>query len=53
MRSYRQFTKEQRYQVYALKKVGLKQSKIALLIGVDKRAISRKYRRNSALWGRP
>ena len=39
---------EQRYQIYALKKAGLKQ---AVIIGVDKATISRELKRNSGLQG--
>ena len=51
MRGYTQLTQEQRYQIYALKKAGLNQAEIAVIIGVDKSTISRELRRNSGLRG--
>jgi IS30 family transposase len=44
--SYRQLTREQRYQIYALLKAGHKQSQIALIIACHKSTISRELRRN-------
>jgi transposase, IS30 family len=44
--SYRQLAREQRYQIYALKKAGHNQSRIAVLIGCHKSTISRELRRN-------
>lgn len=46
MRTYTQLTQEQRYQIYALLKMGHRQSDIAQVIGVDKSTISREVRRN-------
>jgi IS30 family transposase len=46
MRSYTQLTREQRYQIYALKKVNHSQSSIAKLLGVHKSTISRELKRN-------
>ena len=46
MRCYTQLTQEQRYQIYALKKTGHLQSKIAEFIGVHKSTISRELGRN-------
>ena len=46
MRTYTQLTQEQRYQIYALLKMGHCQSDIAKVIGVDKSTISREVRRN-------
>jgi IS30 family transposase len=46
MRKYTQLTQEQRYHIYALKKTGMMQSKIAEEVGVDKSTISRELRRN-------
>ncbi len=46
MRTYTQLTQEQRYQIYALLKMGHCQSDIAQVIGVDKSTISREVRRN-------
>ncbi|HLE63822.1 MAG TPA: IS30 family transposase [Pyrinomonadaceae bacterium] len=44
--SYLQLAREQRYQIYALKKAGHNQSHIAVLIGCHKSTISRELRRN-------
>ncbi len=44
--SYKQLAREQRYQIYALKKAGLNQSRIAVLIKCHKSTISRELRRN-------
>jgi len=46
MKRYSQLTREQRYQIYALKKAGLSQSRIAALLDVHKSTISRELRRN-------
>jgi len=46
MRRYTQLAREQRYQIYALKKAGHSQSKIAELLGVHKATISRELKRN-------
>lgn len=46
MRCYSQLTREQRYQIYALKKAGLSQTRIADLLEVHKSTISRELRRN-------
>ena len=46
MRRYTQLTREQRYQIYALKKAGHSQSKVAKLLGVHKSTVSRELRRN-------
>ena len=46
MRRYTQLTREQRYQIYALKKAGLSQTRIADLLDVHKSTISRELRRN-------
>jgi IS30 family transposase len=46
MRTYKQLTQEQRYQIYALKKMGHYQTEIAKCIGVDKSTISRELQRN-------
>lgn len=51
MSYYTQLTREQRYQIYALMKAGLIQSKIAQVIGVHKSTISREMRRNRGLRG--
>lgn len=44
--SYLQLAREQRYQIYALKKAGHNQSHIAVFIGCHKSTISRELRRN-------
>jgi len=46
MRHYTQLTREQRYQIYALKKAGHSQSEIAKLLGVHKSTINRELNRN-------
>lgn len=46
MRRYTQLTQEQRYQIYALKKIGKTQSEIAKMVNVHKSTISRELRRN-------
>ena len=46
MRSYKQLGQEQRYQIYAYRKVGKSQSEIAQEIGVDPATISRELRRH-------
>ena len=46
MRTYQQLTQEQRYQIYALKKMGHNQTEIDNCIGVDKSTISRELKRN-------
>ena len=49
--SYRQLTLEQRYQIYALKKAGQNQTKIAASVGYHKSTVSRELKRNSGLKG--
>ena len=44
--SYTQLTREQRYQIYALKKAGHSQTETAAVIGVHKSTVSRELRRN-------
>jgi IS30 family transposase len=46
MRRYTQLTREQRYQIYVLKKAGHSQTRIADLLDVHKSTISRELRRN-------
>jgi IS30 family transposase len=46
MRTYTQLTQAQRYQIYALLKMGHSQTQIANCIGVDKSTISRELSRN-------
>jgi transposase, IS30 family len=49
--SYTQLTHEQRYQIYALLKMGHNQTEIAVVIGMHKATISRELGRNSGLRG--
>jgi IS30 family transposase len=51
MRTYTQLTQTQRYQIYALKKMGHQQTEISKFIGVDKSTISRELKRNQGLRG--
>ena len=51
MRRYTQLTREQRYQIYALKKAGHSQNKIAELVEVHKSTISRELNRNAGQRG--
>jgi IS30 family transposase len=51
MKTYQQLTQEQRYQIYALKKMGHQQTEIANCIGVDKSTISRELTRNQGQRG--
>ena len=51
MRTYMQLTQEQRYQIYALLRMGHPQVEIAGVIGVHKSTISRELRRNRGLKG--
>lgn len=51
MKTYQQLTREQRYQIYALKKMGHNQSVIANCIGVDKSTICRELKRNQGQRG--
>lgn len=44
--SYRQLTRDQRYQIYALLKAGQNQTKIAAIVACHKSTISRELRRN-------
>jgi IS30 family transposase len=46
MRTYRQLTQEQRYQIYALRKTGHSGSEIAEVIGVHKSTVSRELKRS-------
>lgn len=46
MRTYRQLTQEQRYQIYALKQTGHAPSEIAAVIRVHKSTVSRELKRN-------
>src|SRR5947209_13286953 len=49
--NYRQLTREQRYQIYALKKADQHQTQIASVLGVHKSSISREMRRNRGARG--
>jgi len=46
MRTYKQLTQEQRYQIYVLLKTGQTQTQIAAMIGVHKSTLSRELSRN-------
>jgi len=46
MTGYTQLTQEQRYQIYAMKKVGFNQSQIASDLEIHKSTVSRELRRN-------
>jgi IS30 family transposase len=46
MRTYRQLTQEQRYQIYALKKTKHWLAEMATVIGVHKSSVSRELKRN-------
>lgn len=48
---YTQLTQEQRYQIYALLKMGHNQTEIATVIGKHKSTVSRELRRNKGLRG--
>jgi IS30 family transposase len=49
--NYTQLTREQRYQIYALKRAGQNQTQIAQVVGCHKSTISRELRRNVGLKG--
>jgi len=49
--SYTQLTQEQRYQIYALLKMGHKRTEIAAVIGTHKSTVSRELDRNKGLRG--
>ena len=51
MRSYKQLSQEQRYQIEILKKAGNKQTEIAELLGVSSSTISREMQRNKGKKG--
>ena len=51
MGSYHQLTEPQRYQIYALKKVGQDQQTIATVLGVSPSTVSRELRRNRSQRG--
>jgi len=51
MKPYHQLTREQRYQIAALREVGRNQSEIARVLGVHKSTVSRELRRNHATRG--
>lgn len=49
--NYTHITQEERYQIYALKKAGMNQTKIAEILGRSASTISRELRRNRGLRG--
>ena len=49
--TYRQLTREQRYQIYALKKAAHSRTEIAAIVGVHKSTVSRELKRNSGRRG--
>ena len=49
--NYKQLTENERYQIYVMKKAGLKQEDIASLLGRSPSTISREMRRNQGLRG--
>ena len=51
MSYYTQLTREERYQIYALKTAGHNQAKIAQIIGRHKSTVSRELSRNCGLRG--
>jgi IS30 family transposase len=51
MRTYTQLTREQRYQIYALKKMGHSPSEIARVIKVHKSTVGRELKRNQGRRG--
>jgi len=51
MRTYTQLTREERYQIYALKQADHRQGEIAEILGRHKATISRELRRNRGLRG--
>jgi len=51
MQTYSQLTQIQRYQIYALLKMGHKQSEIATSLGVHKSTVSREIQRNTGQKG--
>ena len=51
MRTYTQLTREERYQIYALKQAGHNQCEIAVMLGRHKATISRELDRNRGMRG--
>ncbi|WP_255358628.1 IS30 family transposase [Moritella sp. JT01] len=51
MKTYKQLTYEQRCQIYALKKIGMSQNKIATQLNVSQSTISREFSRNTGKRG--
>ena len=51
MRHYTQLAREERFQIYALRKAGHNQSKIAAILGRNKSTINRELSRNRGLKG--
>jgi len=51
MKKYKHLSKEQRYQIYALRKEGLSMGSIAINLKVAKSTISREIKRNTGAKG--
>ena len=51
MRTYTQLTREERYQIYALKETDHRQTEITTILGRHKATISRKLKQNRGLRG--
>jgi len=51
MRSYKQLTREQRYQMYALMQAGSTPTKIAQVLGVHRSTVGRELKRNKGKRG--
>ena len=51
MKAYTQLTREERYQIYALKQAGHNQTEIAVILGRHKSTISRELSRNQGMKG--
>ena len=51
MTTYKQLTEAQRYQIAALKKAGILNNQIALIIGTSESTITREIQRNSGKRG--
>jgi IS30 family transposase len=51
MKTYKQLTLRQRYQIWALKRLGSNQREIAVEVGVHRSTISRELRRNASIAG--
>ncbi|WP_137298000.1 helix-turn-helix domain-containing protein, partial [Psychromonas sp. SP041] len=51
MKTYKQLTYAQRCQIYALKKIGMSQNKIAKQLNVSQSTLSREFARNTGKRG--